>query len=104
LAQNILLTFTHALQADEYGGHKNPTPDLPFSEGRPYRSLQLPWKELVLRQVLVSSPKQPVTGREATASSCVRGGSDWILGKISSLQECSGVGPGCPGQWGSPHP
>jgi len=38
------------------------------------------------------------------ASSCIRGGSDWILGKISSLQEWSGIGPGCPGQWWSPHP
>jgi len=38
------------------------------------------------------------------ASSCVRGGSDWRLGKISSLEEWSGLGPGCPGQWGSPHP
>jgi len=26
------------------------------------------------------------------------------IGKISSLKEWSGVGPGCPGQWGSPHP
>jgi len=38
------------------------------------------------------------------ASSCIRGGSDWILGKMSLLKECSGIGPGCPGQWGSPHP
>jgi len=38
------------------------------------------------------------------ASSCIRGGSDWRLGKTSSLEEWSGLGPGCPGQWGSPHP
>jgi len=38
------------------------------------------------------------------ASSCIRAGLDWILGKISLLKEWSGVGPGCPGQWGSPHP
>ena len=38
------------------------------------------------------------------ASSCAKGGLDWILGKISLLTEWSGVGPGCPGQWGSPHP
>ena len=31
------------------------------------------------------------------ASSCVRGGSVWILGKISLLKEWSGLGPGCPG-------
>jgi len=53
---------------------------------------------------LVSSPKQPAIGQEALASSCIREGSDWILGKISSLKEWSGVGPGCPGQWWSPHP
>jgi len=41
---------------------------------------------------LVSSPKS------------LRGGLDWILGKISFLQEWSGLGPGCPGQWVSPHP
>jgi len=38
------------------------------------------------------------------ASGCIRGGLDWILGKISLLQEWSGIGPGCPGQWWSPHP
>jgi len=38
------------------------------------------------------------------ASSSLRGGSDWILGKMSSLEEWSGIGPGCPGRWGSPHP
>ena len=30
------------------------------------------------------------------ASSCIRGGLDWILGKISLLQEWSGIGTGCP--------
>ena len=34
------------------------------------------------------------------ASSCVRGGLGWILGKISLLKEWSGTGAGCPGQWG----
>ena len=38
------------------------------------------------------------------ASNSVRGGSDWILGKISFLKKWSGFGPGCPGRWGSPHP
>jgi len=38
------------------------------------------------------------------ASGCIRGGLDWRLGKISSLQEWSGLGPGCPGRWWSPHP
>jgi len=53
---------------------------------------------------LVSSPKEPAIGREAIASSCIRGGSDWILGIISPQKEWSGLGPGCPWQWGSPHP
>ena len=38
------------------------------------------------------------------ASSCVRGGLDWILGKISLLKEWSGIGTGCPGRRLSPHP
>jgi len=38
------------------------------------------------------------------ASTCIRGGLDWILGEISLLKEWSGMGPGCPGQWWSPHP
>ena len=33
-----------------------------------------------------------------------RGCLDWILGKISSLKEWSGIGTGCPGRWVSPHP
>jgi len=38
------------------------------------------------------------------ASSCVRGGLDWILGKIYLLKEWSGIGIGCSGKWWSPHP
>ena len=30
------------------------------------------------------------------ASSGIRGGLDWILGKISLLKEWSGIGTGCP--------
>ena len=37
-------------------------------------------------------------------SGCISGGLDWILGKISLLEEWSGIGPGCPGRWWSPHP
>ena len=36
-------------------------------------------------------------GREAMPSSCIRGGLDWILGKMSLLKEWSGIGTGCPG-------
>jgi len=35
------------------------------------------------------------------ASSCIRGGLDWILGKISLLKGWSGIGTGCPGKWSS---
>jgi len=46
--------------------------------------------------MLVSSPKEPAIGQEAMASSCIRGGLDWILGKMSLLKEWSGIGTGCP--------
>jgi len=48
----------------------------------------------------------PYLGRRQmiTASSCSRGGLDWILGKISLLKEWSGIGTSCPEQWWSPHP
>jgi len=38
------------------------------------------------------------------ASSCITGGLDWILGKISLLNEWSDIGTGCPGKWLSHHP
>jgi len=38
------------------------------------------------------------------ASSCARGGLDWILGKISLLREWSGIGTGCPARWWSHRP
>jgi len=47
---------------------------------------------------------QAATGQEETASSCVRGGLDWIRGKIFVLKEWPGTGPGCPGQWWSHRP
>ena len=37
-------------------------------------------------------------------SSCIRAALDWIWGKMSLLKEWSGIGPGSPGQWWSPHP
>jgi len=39
-----------------------------------------------------------------TASSYVRGGLDWIVGKISSLKGLSSSGIGWPGKWLSHHP
>jgi len=38
------------------------------------------------------------------ASRCVRGGLDWILGKIFLMKEWSDVGTGRPGKWWSYHP
>jgi len=38
------------------------------------------------------------------ASSCVREGLGWTSGKISLLEERSGVGTGCPGKQWSHHP
>jgi len=38
------------------------------------------------------------------ASGFTMPGLDWILGKNSLLEDWSGVGTGCPGQWWSPHP
>jgi len=35
---------------------------------------------------------------------CARGGSDWILGNISSQKEWSSIGTGCPGKRWSHHP
>jgi len=40
-------------------------------------------------------------GQGEVASSCIRGGFDWILGKI--LKEWSGIGTGSPGKWWSFH-
>ena len=58
-----------------------------------------------LRNLTVLSPAfSRFLLREEIASNCIRGGSDWILGKISLLREWSGIGTGCPGQWWSPHP
>jgi len=49
-----------------------------------------------VRQVLVSSTKEPAIGQEEMASSCIRAGSDWTSGKVSSLKEWSGIGTQLP--------
>ena len=43
-------------------------------------------------------------GKANKASSCIKGGLDWVLGKISSLKEWSGIGTGCLGSGGDPIP
>ena len=45
-----------------------------------------------------------MTGQEEMASSCVRGGLEWILGNFTSLKGLSSIGTGCPGKGLSPHP
>ena len=57
-----------------------------------------------MRSVLVSSPKQLLIGQEEMVSSCIRGGLDWILGKISLLKDWSDIGIDCRGRWLSSHP
>ena len=42
--------------------------------------------------------------QEEMASSCSRGGLDWMLGKISSPKGLLSIGTGCPGKWLSHHP
>jgi len=53
---------------------------------------------------LVSAPQEPAAGREAMASSCIRGGSDGRWGQMSFLGEGSGVGAGAQGSGGVPSP
>ena len=45
----------------------------------------------------------PVTG-DRTRGNSLRGGLDGTLGKVSLLQEWSGIGTGCPWWWQSHHP
>ena len=52
-----------------------------------------------MRWSLASAPIQLVIRQGGMASSCARGGSDWILGNISSLKEWSGAQTGWPGRW-----
>ena len=56
---------------------------------------QLPERNLTWE--LVSSPKLQVTGEEEMASSCAKGGLDWIVGKIALPKELSSTGTGCQG-------
>jgi len=50
---------------------------------------------------LIVKPKSPLRGNGLKLR---QGRFRLEIGKISFLREWSGVGPGCPGQWGSPHP
>ena len=72
------------------------------AEGGPHCSLQLPERRLWRGGVGLFSQEQAM-GWEETASSCARGGLDWILGKISSLKGLSSIGTGCPGKTLSHH-
>ena len=58
----------------------------------------------VVRRASVSSPRQQVIGREEKASSCTRGGLDWILGKIASLKGLPNIETSFPGKWWTHHP
>ncbi|PKU43198.1 hypothetical protein llap_6505 [Limosa lapponica baueri] len=52
----------------------------------------------------VSSPKSQVMGQEEMASSCARGGSGWILGKMFPRKGFLSLGMGCPGKGLRHHP
>ena len=56
-------------------------------------SRNTPWEIKVSSDILV--------GWEVRALSCTRGGSVWILGRISSQKERWGSGTSCPGRWWS---
>lgn len=47
-----------------------------------------------MRWVFVSSPKQQAIAQGGMISSCTRGGSDWKLGKISSVKVFYNIGIG----------
>jgi len=53
---------------------------------------------------LVSSSRYLVIGQDGTALSCTRGGSDQIVGLISSPNERKGIEIGYPEKWWSHHP
>ena len=83
--------------------HPRETPAAPHLTSGAGRNTSVPQQNLddtVQRGKTGASTSRP----DSMASGCVRGGSDGTPGKISLLKEWSGLGPGCPGQWGSPHP
>ena len=70
--------------------------------GLSWKKIQLCWIHCI--SVWTVLLEQHILRAWIMASSCIRGGLHWILGKISFLKEWSGIGTGCPGQWWSPHP
>jgi len=69
--------------------------ELRWFQGRPYHSLQLPDRRLWQGggQHLLPGSSNTMRG---DSINCTRGGSGWILGKISSLKECKCTGTVCP--------
>ena len=57
-----------------------------------------PHKPMVIMPESLGGGMDPVTGQEVKALSYARGGSGWILGKISSQKEWQDIGTGCPGR------
>jgi len=51
------------------------------------------------REVLISSPWDPVTGHVGMVQSCARGGWDWTLGSASLQREWSNTGTGFLERW-----
>ena len=52
----------------------------------------------------MSLPETQVVGQGEMATSCIRGGLNWILGKITSMKELQCTGTACPGKWLRHHP
>jgi len=75
-------------------GKEQPT-ERPQSLSHPPKS-----READLCNIILAGLRTEIT---PMVSSCIGGGLDWILGKISLQKEWSGVGTGCPGQWWSPY-
>lgn len=56
------------------------------------------WAERGCGRVSVRLSSQAVIGQDEMGSSCVKGGLDWILGRISSLKELTALEQAA---WGS---
>ena len=55
------------------------------------------------RELLISSPWDPVTGHVGIVQSCGRGDSDLVLGSISLTRGWSNAGTGFLERWSMPH-
>ena len=64
---------------------------------------QASWGGDLEREVLTSSPWDPVVGCVEMVHCCIRGGLDWTLGSISLQRRWSSIGTGSLERWLMPH-